>query len=98
MGMHGNCYTDWDANSFCSEGIISQLLLLVFLQAYLAYYQMHDLPHSTLPPNSPPRFLIATDNKGLIERITTEQATKTAFVGAALCSEYDVVHKIVEIT
>jgi hypothetical protein len=50
-----------------------------------------------LPPKTKPWLRITTDNNGLISRITTGTATITAFAGAALCSEYDVVHEIVEI-
>jgi hypothetical protein len=70
---------------------------LVFLEAYLDYFQLHDIPRRNPATNSVTYGLrIATDNKGLIERITSEITTKIAFAGAALCAEYDVVHATVE--
>jgi hypothetical protein len=76
---------------------VGQLSLLVFLEVYVACYGLHDVSTPILPPRTKPWLRIATDNDGLISRITTGTATTTAFAGAALCSEYDVVYEIVEI-
>jgi hypothetical protein len=88
--------TGWFANSFRSEGI-GQLALLVFLEAFATYFQLLDVPlhHCS---SSDPWIRIATDNQGLIQRITPELAAPTVFAGAGLTAEYDVVHEIVEIT
>jgi hypothetical protein len=86
----------WFANSFRSEGV-GQLSLLVFLEAYITFHGLQDIPTPTFPPKSKPWLRIATDNEGLIKRIRAGLATITAFAGAALCSEYDVVNEIVEI-
>jgi hypothetical protein len=88
--------TGWYANSFRSEGI-GQLALLVFLETYMTYYQLHIIP----PPRSfpsEPWIHIATDNQGLITRIKQGLASATKFAGAGLASEYDVVNEIIEIT
>jgi hypothetical protein len=86
--------TGWFANSFRSKGI-GQLALLVFLETFFECYQLHDIP-VPLPTPSDPWIRIATDNKGLIDRITSGLAAKVAFAGAALNSECDVVNEIVE--
>jgi hypothetical protein len=70
---------------------VGKLSLLVFLEVYIACYGLHDVSTPISLPDTKPWLRIATDNDGLISRITT------AFAGAALCSEYDVVHEIVEI-
>jgi hypothetical protein len=87
--------TGWFANSFRSEGI-GQLSLLIFLEAYIDYFQLHDLPGLNQETDSAQCLCIATDNKGLIERITSEIKTKIAFAGAALCADYDGVHETIE--
>jgi hypothetical protein len=86
----------WFANSFRSEGV-GQLSLLVFIDAYITYHGLQDVPTPLIPPKSTPWLRIATDNEGLIKRIRAGLATTTVFAGAALCSEYDVVNEIVEI-
>jgi hypothetical protein len=88
--------TGWYANSFRSESV-GQLALLVVLETFLDYYQLHDIAIPTFP-NSAPWLRIATDNQGLIDRIKSGQATKTTFAGAGLSPEYDVVQEILEIT
>ena len=88
--------TGWFANSFRSEGV-GQLSLLVFTEAYVTYHGLMDLATPIFPPQSTPWLRIATDNEGLIKRILAGLATTTAFAGAALCSEYDVVNEIIEI-
>jgi hypothetical protein len=89
--------TGWFANSFRSEGI-GQLALLVFLDAYITYYQLEDLAGPEEQKGSEPWLRIATDNKGLISRITTGLASKSVFASEGLRPEYDVVNKILEIT
>jgi hypothetical protein len=89
--------TGWFTNSFRSEGI-GQLTLLVFLDAYITYYQLEDLSAPLEPKDSIPWHRIATDNKGLISRITTGLTSKTVFSSAGLRPEYDVVNEILEIT
>jgi hypothetical protein len=90
--MHGN-----------RNGLVCQFLSLrrywpkVFIEAYIDYYQRHDLQVPDAAIDSAPWLRIATDNKGLIEQLTSEIQTKIAFAGAALCAEYDVVHATVEI-
>ena len=99
MGHRHQCSgpaTGWFANSFRSEGI-GQLALLVFLESFLACCQLLDLPIPILPDDTP-WIRIATDNQGLLIRIAAELATTTAFAGAGLSPEYDVVHEIIEIT
>jgi hypothetical protein len=89
--------TGWYANSFRSEGI-GQLALLVFLEIYVEFYNLQDIP---CPPPTPksPWIRIATDNQGLmITRIREGLESKTKFAGAGLSSEYDVVNEIIEIT
>jgi hypothetical protein len=88
--------TGWFANSFRSNGI-GQLALLVFLETFFEYCQLHDLP---IPPQAPldPWLRIATDNQGLINRIRSGLAATVAFAGAALTSEYNFVHEIIAIT
>jgi hypothetical protein len=88
--------TGWYADSFRSE-IVSQLALLVFLETFIDYYQLHDIVTPSLP-NSALWIRIATDNQGLIDRIQSSLATKMTFAGAGLRPEYDVVHEILEIT
>jgi hypothetical protein len=44
-----------------------------------------------------PWLRIATDNQGLINRIRSGLTTWTAFAGAALCSEYDIVNETTEL-
>jgi hypothetical protein len=88
--------TGWFANSFRSEGI-GQLALLAFLEAFANYFQLLDLPLNHCS-SSDPWIRIATDNQGLIQRITAELDTPTVFAGAGLNAECDVVHKILEIT
>jgi hypothetical protein len=88
--------TGWYANSFRSEGI-GQLVLLVFLETYTTYYQLHIIPAPQSSP-SEPWIHIATDNQGLITRIKEALTSATKFAGAGLASEYDVVNEIVEIT
>jgi hypothetical protein len=90
--------TGWYANSFRSESV-GQLALLVFLEAFFGYYQLHDIV-IVIPtfPDSAPWLRIATDNQGLINRIKSGPPTKTAFAGAGLSPEYDVVHEILEIS
>ena len=66
--------TGWFANSFRSEGI-GQLALIVFLEAFLAYYQLLNI-NPPVQNNDVPWIRIATDNNGL--------ATTTAFAGAGL--------------
>jgi hypothetical protein len=85
----------WFAYSFRSEGV-GQLSLLVFLEAYIQYHQLHDLQLPTQQIDETPQSQIATDNKGLIARILTGIQTTTPFAGAALSVEYDVVNEIVE--
>ena len=70
---------------------------MVFAEAYIAYHGLQDLATPIFPPKSTPWLRIATDNEGLIKRILSCLATTTAFAGAALCSEYDVVNEIIEI-
>ena len=70
----------------------------MFLDTFLTYYQLLAIP---LPPTVTPEtpwIRIATDNQGLILRIKAGLATTTAFAGAALSPEYDVVHEIIAIT
>jgi hypothetical protein len=88
--------TGWYANSFRSEGI-GQLALLVFLETYVEFYKLQDIP---CPPPTPksPWIQIATDNQGLITRIREGLESKTKFAGAGLSSEYDVVNEIIKIT
>ena len=89
--------TGWFANSFRSRAI-GQLPLPVFLEAFLAYYQLLDI---NPPPwlNNEPWIRIPTENQGLILRIKAGLATTTAFASAGLISpEYDVVNEILEIT
>jgi hypothetical protein len=88
--------TGWYANSFRSESV-GQLTLLVFLEAFFDYYQLHNIFIPTFG-DSTPWLRIATDNQGLINRIRSGIATKTTFAGAGLSLEYDVVHEILEIT
>jgi hypothetical protein len=88
--------TGWAANSFRSEGV-GQLSLLVFLEAFLDYYQIKDIQIPQLPPSTP-WIRSATDNKGLIARIQTGLAKTPDFAGAGLNAEYDIVHEIVAIT
>jgi hypothetical protein len=76
---------------------VGQLSLLVFIKAYVTYHGLLDVPTLIFPPNSKPWIRIATDNEGLIKRIISGLATTTVFAGTALCSEYDVVDKIIEI-
>jgi hypothetical protein len=88
--------TGWFANSFRSKGI-GQLALLAFLEAFATCFQMHDLPlHQHFPP-SDPWIRIATDKQGLIQCITAELATPTAFAGTGLSAKCNLVHEIVEI-
>jgi hypothetical protein len=89
--------TGWFANSFRSEGI-GQLALLVFLDAYITYYQLEDLSAPLEPKDSETWFRIAMDNKDLISRITTGLTSKAVFASAGLRLEYDVVNEILEIT
>jgi hypothetical protein len=89
--------TGWCANSFRSEGI-GQLALLVFLDAYITYYNLDDLSAPADTPDSEPWLIIATDNKGLITRIQSGLETQKVFASAALHPEYDVVNEILEIT
>jgi hypothetical protein len=86
----------WYANSFRSESV-GQLALLVFLETFVDYYQLHDIVTPSLP-DSAPWIRIATDNQGLIDQIQSSLATKTTFAGAGLRPQYDVVHEIQEIT
>jgi hypothetical protein len=44
-----------------------------------------------------PWLCIATDNKGLTDRIRYGLTTRTVFAGAALCSEYDIVNEITKL-
>jgi hypothetical protein len=88
--------TGWYANSFRSESV-GQLALLVFLETFLDYYQLHDIAIPAFP-ESAPWLRITKDNQGLIDRIKSGLATKTMFAGAGLSPEYDVVHDILETT
>jgi hypothetical protein len=67
--------TGWYANSFCSKSL-GQPAILVFLEAFFDYYQLHDIVIPTFP-DSAPWLRIATDNHGLIDRIMSGLATKT---------------------
>jgi hypothetical protein len=44
-----------------------------------------------------PWLRIATDNKGLIDRIRSRLTTRTVFADVTLCSEYDIVNEITEL-
>jgi hypothetical protein len=70
---------------------------VVFLEAYIQYHQLHDLPIRDSHPDSDPLIRIATDNKSLIARIYKGINTTTPFAGMALSAEYDVVNEITEI-
>jgi hypothetical protein len=83
---------------FRSEGIGQLALLVVFIEVYITYYLLDDLPEPAATPDSEPWLRIATDNKGLIERIQTGLETQKIFASAALRPEYDVVNEILEIT
>jgi hypothetical protein len=84
--------------SLRSEGI-GQLALLVFLDAYITYYQLEGLSAPEEPNDSEPWLRIATDNKGLIyHSITTGLASKSVFASEGLRPEYDVVNEILETT
>jgi hypothetical protein len=72
----------WYANSFRSESV-GQLALLVFLETFVDYYQLHDIVTPSLP-DSAPWIRIATDSQGLIDQIQSSLATKTTFAGAGL--------------
>jgi hypothetical protein len=88
--------TGWFTNSFKSEGI-GQLALLVFLEAFVEYYELKDIP----PPSTDrtePWFRIATDNQGMIAHIKQSLATQTKFAGAGFSPEYDGVNETVKIT
>ena len=76
---------------------MDQLSLLVFAEAYITYHGLQDIPTPIFPFKSTPWLRIATDNEGLTKRILSGLATTTAFAGAALLSEYDVVNEIIEI-
>jgi hypothetical protein len=77
---------------------IGQLSLMVFLEAFHLRHGLHDIPTPNFPPKSTPWMRIATDDKGLVfKRIRSGLATTTAFTGASLCAECDVVNKITEI-
>ena len=86
----------WFADSFRSEGV-GQSSLLVFTKAYVIHHGLLDLATPIFPPQSTPWLRIATDNEYLIKGILAGLATTTAFAGAVLCSEYDVVNEIIEI-
>jgi hypothetical protein len=57
--------------------------MLVFFEAYILYHGLQDIPTPMLPTESAPWLCIATDNEGLITRITEGLATKKTFAGAA---------------
>jgi hypothetical protein len=71
----------WCADSFGSEGV-GQLLLLVFLEVYIACYGLHGVSTPILPPKTEPWQRIATNDDGLISRITTSTATTTDSLSA----------------
>jgi hypothetical protein len=87
--------TGWFANSFRSEGI-EQLALLVFLDAYITYYQLEDLSAPAEQKDSESWLCIAMDNKGLISRtieaalnkVLTQDIWHQKRQAGALCS-YD---------
>lgn len=83
--------TGWYVNSFRLEGI-SQLVLFVFLETVIDYYQLHYPPLPWSSPDSVPWLCIIT-------RIKSGLAAQTVwFDGAALSSKYDVVNeRILEI-
>ena len=91
----------WHANSFRSEGL-SHLSMLVFLQAFINFYQIqppisayHD---DTALPRRRPLLRAATDNKGLIQRIAQALERQTyQFPSDALRAEYDVIISITNI-
>jgi hypothetical protein len=87
----------WFTNSFRSEGI-GQLAILVFFEAYLDFYQLHNTQIPIFPADTDPWIRMATDNQGLISRIKTGLATQTVFAGAAPIHEYDGIHEILAIT
>jgi hypothetical protein len=91
----------WHANSFRSEGL-SHLSMLVFLQAFIRFYQI-QLPNSAhldnaALPRRRPLLRTATDNKGLIQRIAQALERQSCpFPSDALRAEYDVIISITNI-
>jgi hypothetical protein len=76
---------------------VGQLAILVFIEAYLDYHQLHDVQIPSFNAVADPWLRIATDNQGLIARIKTGLAPKTVFAGAALSPEYDIINEIQDI-
>jgi hypothetical protein len=76
---------------------VGQLAILVFIEVYLDYHQLHDIQIPQFKAVADPWLRIATDNQGLIARIKTGVATKTVFAGAALSPEYDIINEILAI-
>ena len=68
----------------------------MFLEAFLAYHHLLDI-NPPAQPNDELCIRIATGNQGLILRIKAGPTT-TAFAGAGLSPENDVVYGILEIT
>jgi hypothetical protein len=89
---HGTA-SGWHANSIRSEAI-GQLALMIFLETYVTFYHLQDIPGMN-PQTTEPWIRIATDNKGVLSRIDTALMAKTVLAGAGLAPEYDAVNEII---
>jgi hypothetical protein len=91
----------WHATSFRSEGL-SHLSMLVFLQAFIRFYQIQppNLAHldDAALPRRQPLLRAAMNNKGLIQRnAQAPERQPYLFPSDALRAEYDVIISVTNI-